>query len=739
MVRKRILNELFDIRPVAGNRLHWAWIAQVRPVLNLRGDHIAPDSVHKFTIIRASGYPETKFSLAITTPEGSKPLARLETATPKLAPQAPKMYTSPRVTIFRIVMAASFALFVIACVWGARASLALRRELLSGGSLGAEFLREGLDLAALGNYREASMKFSQARDAFRGAHQSLEGFSPVFLAALHVSPLGDSVSSGAALLEAGEELGAAAEILSASLDEAKVSQAPQNAVGGIDEWGTKALDLHEQFTRAGEHLDLAADALRGVNPTVFPNDARGDVETLKNTLPKFRKALGSFREAADAAFHILGFAEPREYLVLLQNSSELRPTGGFVGNVGLLRLSKGQVVAFTVRDAYDLDGQIVHHTVPPKPIQDISTAWSLHDANWFRHFPTSAKVSLGFFEEVTATKPDGVVAATSAILEDMLSTTGPIVLPSGEPFEASTAVDAISRLGLSQQEGETLQAHTMQQLSDALRTRLESSTPEVRRRLAALVFERMASGDIMAWFPDGKEQQFAESLGLSGALEDPVHDALAVAHANINGFKTDAVIRDTIALQTEITSRGEIINTVTVVRHHTFPKYKQDPLYGRVNKDYVRLYVPKGSELLEVSGITNDPYVPPIDYGASGFKVLPELEGSQAMRGNVSDGADVGEEDGRTVFGAWLFVSPGEEVRATFKYKLPKRLLPREGNAWTVVLERQPGNISEVRVIARAPEGFILVDRAGNKGREVTLYSGTLERSEVLGFSFAGE
>jgi len=69
---------------------------------------------------------------------------------------------------------------------------------------------------------------------------------------------------------------------------------------------------------------------------------------------------------------LIGYTHDKEYLVLFQNNGELRPTGGFIGSVGDLRLSQGKVDDFTIQDVYDLDGQLKLH-IPPHYICLLST------------------------------------------------------------------------------------------------------------------------------------------------------------------------------------------------------------------------------------------------------------------------------------------------------------------------------------------------------------------------------
>ena len=53
------------------------------------------------------------------------------------------------------------------------------------------------------------------------------------------------------------------------------------------------------------------------------------------TLDELARTLVYIDELLTLYPNFAGFKEPKTYLVLLQNSNELRPTGGFIGSVGI--------------------------------------------------------------------------------------------------------------------------------------------------------------------------------------------------------------------------------------------------------------------------------------------------------------------------------------------------------------------------------------------------------------------
>lgn len=701
--KKYITKALFDIRPAKGKAVDWDAVRQTEPLLRFRADSerapIPPRVVH--------------FS--------------------------PRSKISWRPGVWRL---AAFLLVFVLAVGAFLQTKALEETLASESRAAIAHFEEGAQALLRDDPENARIAFSEASRTF--AHIRTKTFSRSFaMAALARVPLASSrVNAAERLLFAGEHGARGAAELARALElwgqtphnnklyagQADPSRLPETLLDS----DTAGL-VREAVLEAASHFDAAREHLARISEKSVPKKYASQLQALKQTLGQLEGSSQSFQELSRAVLAVLGFDRPTFLLVVLQNSSELRPTGGFLGNVLELTLQNGTIATMRMRDAYDIDGQIAHHTVPPKPIQDISTAWSLHDANWFRDFPTSAAVISGFYEEVEGRTPDGVIAVSSQVLEDVVGTTGPLTLSSGLEIQAGSATDTFNRLGLEQKPGQTLQTGALSELAELLRSRIASLHHDEKKLLLQALLDATARHDISAWFRDPAQENLAGLLGVDGVLKPPPHDFLAVVHANINGFKTDAALREEQILSTRLDEQGELVHTLTLVRAHTAPKFSRDPLYGRVNKDYVRIYVPQGSQLLAASGITHDPYEPPIDYAASGYKVNPRLAATEASSRTHPSGVEIFEESGLTVFGAWLFVSPGEATTAVFEWKPPRRVVAAQDSgalSWTMEILKQPGWIPHFSAEIAASGRRL---RWRHPNAQGPLFHGRLERDITLG------
>ncbi|MEK7212428.1 MAG: DUF4012 domain-containing protein, partial [Patescibacteria group bacterium] len=120
-------------------------------------------------------------------------------------------------------------------------------------------------------------------------------------------------------------------------------------------------------------------------------------------------------------------------IVFLENPSELRPGGGFVGSFAEIWLKGGSVEKIEVYDINDADREMDAKIVPPKPLQLIVKRWRAADANWFFDFRASARKTLEFLESskkysADGIKFDGAIGLSANALSDILGLTGPVEL-----------------------------------------------------------------------------------------------------------------------------------------------------------------------------------------------------------------------------------------------------------------------------------------------------------------------
>ena len=184
-----------------------------------------------------------------------------------------------------------------------------------------------------------------------------------------------------------------------------------------------------------------------------------------------------------------------------------------------------------------------------------------------------------------------------------------------------------------------------------------SNSENIAKTIGA-ISSGLSEKHILLYFENQKLQEIISKKNWTGEILDAQKDYLSIINSNINGYKTDGVIDETITHSTEIQNNGEIINTVQISRYHKGGNFDYE-WWNKVNANYMRVYVPLGSKLLEVQGQTRETVKEPLDYLALGFRRNSLIEKEEnSMITDEKSGTKIYEENGKTVFANWTYVSP---------------------------------------------------------------------------------
>ncbi len=132
---------------------------------------------------------------------------------------------------------------------------------------------------------------------------------------------------------------------------------------------------------------------------------------------------------------LLGYEEPRTYLLVGQNQNEIRATGGFIGIAVQATLDSGELTELVYHDSTAVD----RDTVPDNPDAPEGLYWYLgmgkllfRDANWNPHFPASAAQVAEIYRLGEGVQVDAVVTATKLLAFDMVELFQDIRVPGVE-------------------------------------------------------------------------------------------------------------------------------------------------------------------------------------------------------------------------------------------------------------------------------------------------------------------
>ena len=282
---------------------------------------------------------------------------------------------------------------------------------------------------------------------------------------------------------------------------------------------TAFMDATKQFTELSQEIAaLESDAFRlwsGASGTDFVSHLKLIRTTLAaidadgnelSSVPSFGNLLGegnsylslqtqseSVQKFLDAFIPWISSPAPHHVLVMLQNPSEIRPAGGFLGSYADVTVASGTIMDISVHDIADVDTAFTRKVVPPKPLQLEVSRWRPADANWFFDFPTSASETIAFFNEsnlYASASPayfDAAIAVSPKVVQDLLSVTGPITVSSTKTtFTKDNFLVQIQKIvQAGQASSATYPKQVLRDLMTELSLRLASSTDADRQDSSA--------------------------------------------------------------------------------------------------------------------------------------------------------------------------------------------------------------------------------------------------------------
>jgi len=443
-------------------------------------------------------------------------------------------------------------------------------------------------------------------------------------------------------------------------------------------------------------------------PTLSPR-LRERASLLDRGLPLLYSAVS----AATVAPDLLGVAEPRTYLILALNEDELRPGGGFISGVGEVRIEAGQVVTMTFRDSYAVDDFTQPYPDAPEPMQRYMgiDLWTFRDSNWSPDFPTAAEQAVALYRPGYPVSINGVMALDQRAVQAVVAAVGPLRVDGAD--EAITGETVLRYMRQAWAPGEEdwtrdwwrERKSFMGDIAEGLWREVEAGDVDWSA-LAHSVLGLLDQKHIMVHVPDPTIRDVLASQGWDGTLHPGPGDFLAVIDANLGYNKANARLDQRAAYHVDL-RQVPAQATLTLTYTHTsgarvdcLPESRYAPTYEGMTErcywGYLRIYVPRRSQLLEATAIP--------------------LSGEVLWSGEAESGAftvRAVEEAPALSWEALAVVAPGTTQTRRITWALPPDVVHWDGQegTYTLRVQKQPGKAPHpLTVRVQLPQGSVLID-----------------------------
>jgi hypothetical protein len=433
----------------------------------------------------------------------------------------------------------------------------------------------------------------------------------------------------------------------------------------------------------GVIVELAAigDELKSVDASKYPENFFGQplralISGAQGSLANIDEYGPDLKLALELIPGLVGVGNyEQRYAIIMQNNKEIRATGGFWTNYATFKVADGLLSSdFTSKDMYSIDfllDQIdAYHTFPTVP-EKYATYLKVErmfarDANISPDFPTAIDQWNYFYDLGNQIAPwevkpvSGVIAIDTQVVKELLEVTGPVTV-NGVTFGSDNVVlelEMIASLSLAEQSN---RKKVLGDLMEGMLINVFESDNNLWPKLVDKGVDLLRRKHILVVLYDVDAQALVEKYNLAGRIVDPVEGDYAYAvQTNLGGDKTNLFVTKEVTHKLE-KDNGRWMRTVDI--EYTYkPKGGDYAVLEKRFQDWMRLYVPLGSELISV-------------------------EGSQ-------DVATTSEEHNKTVFDGFIALGPNETKTMTFKYYLPDSAV--SGDMYSLYVQKQPGLDAEV-------------------------------------------
>lgn len=519
------------------------------------------------------------------------------------------------------------------------------------------------------NFGQASKNFTLAGSNFLQAQNELNGVNDLLIALAGLMPnkemrLAADADNILAAGRTGSELGSAL-----------ASSADCLFSGGKENIGQSLGCFISYGKIAKEKTKELGFELNGINVENLPDGYADKFSAMKD---KISFIAGSLDEALDIAEKLrifLGAAENKRYLLVFQNNAEMRASGGFIGSYAVADFQNGKIKKIEIPGggSYDTEAGLYKRIKAPAPLRLVNAQWHFWDANWWPDWPTTAKKLMWFYENSGGTTVDGVIGITPTVMEKILEITGPLDMT--EKYGKIITADNFWEITQEFSEEKADDNEPKKIIGDMAEKILAELPKKISKETLIDLMSALESGlnekHILFYFADKELQDKAAGYGWDGRLKSTKWDYLSVVNTNIAGGKSDKKIAQTISHTAEVAADGTIFDTVEIKREHT--GIKNELFTGVRNVDWLRVYVPRGSELVSAEGFAA-PDENFFEQADSSWIDDPALQSEENAAIDQTSGTKIYDELGKTVFANWSMIDPGREALIVIKYKLPFKI-----------------------------------------------------------------
>jgi hypothetical protein len=373
--------------------------------------------------------------------------------------------------------------------------------------------------------------------------------------------------------------------------------------------------------------------------------------------------------------------QTQTYLILAQNSDEIRPSGGYISTWGWMRVRSGDIQEYeyfptTAQNPSPPPGSLASLLEIPdwwfQFERPIYTAW---DGSWHADFPATAEMASWFYTngENPYAPVDGVIGIDLVATEYIVDALIQVKVPG---YNVTVNAENFREMVYEIRASDDPQLNHKEFVAAMYRQILEdwqNAPPRIRSNVNRAILQALREKHIMLYFGESSLQNSMYRLGWAGEQTPGVgYDYLMVADANI-GSKSSRSVQRQMTYDVTINEDNTVNNRLSVLYNFSSTVAEQDPAVRPEHYrelDYFSLsqyFVPAGSAFVSSNNL---------------FQIQEE------------------STDEHTIYVGYVNVPYDQTTRVQLEYSTPN-ITDTVGSysRYRLYLEKQPGTIADSGVV----------------------------------------
>jgi nucleoside-diphosphate-sugar epimerase len=449
---------------------------------------------------------------------------------------------------------------------------------------------------------------------------------------------------------------------------------------------------------------LSAEASELINNANFKLFA-GKIKTAEESLNSVNQLSESALELVNFTGDLVGQGGKKTYLALLQNNTELRPGGGFIGNYAVIEFENGKFQNVAVDDIYNIDGQLKEKIDPPPQITEKlgTKQLFLRDSNWSTDFLLNSATARDLYKKETGKDVNGVIALDLTYIQSLLDKIGPVKLP--DYSETITAQNLFERGEYHSEVGffpgstqkkdffGTLTNNLFQNITTKLTADATSQNPVPWTGIILATKDALSQRHLMFAFDDPNLAAFVKTKGwdhpLPPTLYNPADDSkgtrdfLALSEANLGANKANRLIERSVVYEMTIGRDADLVAKLSIIYKNNS---QADTWPAGKYVNYLRVYVPFAASLFAVQNGDNS---------------------------NIKD-VEITTQNNMTVLATYMEVPIKSTKTITFSYRIPKNIKLEQAPSYNLYVQKQPGTDKDPFTFRLNLPGYLVVKSTNN-------------------------